>query len=64
MDEFIKEFSELQAGAIEKAITIADKYEVDRHSALQMLADVLGMAVEIGDYSEYQTKAQREADNG
>lgn len=64
MGEFIDEFSKIQADAIDKTITIADKYEVDRHTALQMLADVLDAAVEIGDYSKYKTKAQMEADNG
>lgn len=64
MSEFIDKISKIQAEVIEKAITIADEYELERDKVLNLLAGCLAEAVLVGDYSKYKTKAQMEADNG
>lgn len=64
MDEIVKEFTEIQAETIEKTITAADTYGMDRGDALKMMVDVLFLAIDMGDYSEYQTKVQKEETDG
>lgn len=60
MREFIDKLSDMEVDTIDKVISLADEYGIDRNKAINSFAVGIKILVKIADISEYESKESEE----